>query len=68
MPIDISALREDIHQLETDELLTLLDQAIELIPNERLPELLENVFEPGAFVVEEISETSLLEVVQLFSR
>lgn len=66
MPIDISSLREDIRQLDIEELLTLLDQAIEMIPNERLPELVECVFEPGAYIVEEISEKSLLEAVQHF--
>lgn len=66
MPIDIGSLREDIRQLDTEELLTLLDQAIEMIPNERLPELVESVFELDSYIVEEISEKSLLEAVQHF--
>ena len=40
MPIDISLLRKSIRtQLEIEDLLNLLDRAIELIPQERLPEL-----------------------------
>ncbi len=62
MPIDISLLRESIRtQLEIEDLLNLLDRAIELIPEERLPELIEGFFDPDLLRVNELSEHPLLE-------
>ena len=64
MPIDISLLRESIRtQLEIEDLLNLLDRAIEVIPEERLPELIEGFFDPDLLSVEELSESPLLEDV-----
>ncbi len=64
MPIDISLLRKSIRtQLEIEDLLNLLDRAIELIPQERLPELIEGFFDPNLLIVDQLSELSLLEEV-----
>ncbi len=64
MPIDISLLRESIRtELEIEELLSLLDRAIELIPQERLPELIEGFFDPDLLSVDQLSEHPLLEDV-----
>lgn len=64
MPIDISLLRESIRtELDIEELLSLLDRAIELLPQERLPELIEGFFDPGLLSVDELSEHPLLEDV-----
>jgi hypothetical protein len=41
MPIDIRKLRDYIRtEFDTEELLNLLDRAIELIPKDQLPELI----------------------------
>ena len=67
MPIDISLLRDSIRtELEIEELLSLLDRAIELIPQERLPELIEGFFDLDLLSVDELSEQSLLEDVLEF--
>lgn len=67
MAIDISLLRELLrNELEMEELLNFLDRAIELLPEERLPELIEGFFDPDLLKVEELSEQSLLEEVQDF--
>ncbi len=67
MPIDISLLRELLrNELEIEELLNFLDRAIELLPEERLPELIEGFFDPDLLKVEELSEQSLLEEVEDF--
>ena len=70
MPIDISLLRELLrNELEMEELLNFLDRAIELLPEERLPELIEGFFDPDLLdllKVEELSEQSLLEEVEDF--
>ena len=64
MPIDISLLRESIRtELEIEELLNLLERAIELIPQECLPELIEGFFDPDLLSVNELSEHALLEDV-----
>ena len=67
MPIDISLLRESIRtELETEDLLNLLDRAIELIPQERLLELIEGFFDPDLLRVDKVSEQPLLEDVLKF--
>ena len=67
MPIDISLLRKSIRtQLEIEDLLNLLDRAIELIPQERLPELIEGFFDPILLSVDQLSEHTLLEDVLNF--
>ena len=67
MPIDISLLRDSIRtELEIEELLSLLDRAIELIPQERLPELIEGFFDLDLLSVDELSEQSLLDDVLEF--
>ena len=67
MPIDISLLRDSIRtELEIEELLSLLDRAIELSPQERLPELIEGFFDLDLLSVDELSEQSLLEDVLEF--
>ncbi|MBT9317615.1 hypothetical protein [Leptothoe spongobia] len=64
MPIDISLLRQSIRQnLDTEELLFLLDRAIELIPQETLPELLKGVLDLDSFQVDEIADELILEEV-----
>ena len=67
MPIDISLLRDSIRtELEIEELLNLLDRAIELIPQERLLELIEGFFDPDLLSVDELSEQPLLEDILKF--
>ena len=67
MPIDISLLRESIRtELETEDLLNLLDRAIELIPQERLLELIEGFFDADLLRVDELSEQPLLKDVLKF--
>jgi hypothetical protein len=67
MPIDISLLRNSIRtELEIEELLSLLDRAIELLPQECLPELIEGFFDLDLLSVDELSEQSLLEDVLEF--
>ena len=68
MPIDISALRQSIRQeLDMDELLLLLDRAVELIPQAQLPQLLEGVLDLDSFRVDKtIAVKSLLEEVRDF--
>ena len=69
MPIDISLLRELLrNELEIEELLNFLDRAIELLPEERLPELIEGFFDPDLLKVEELSEQSLLEDFEVNSK
>ena len=64
MPIDINLLRKSIRtQLEIEDLLNLLNHAIELIPQERLPELIEGFFDTNLLSVDQLSEHSLLEEV-----
>ena len=66
MPIDISALRQSIRELDTDELLLLLDRAVDLIPQEQLPKLLEGVLDLDSFRVDEAAVKSLLKEVRDF--
>ena len=67
MPIDIDQLRLSIRQdLETDELLILLDRAIELIEPELLPQLLQGILTIDSFQVDELTTSSLLEDVEDF--
>lgn len=69
MPIDKQVLRKQIRtELETEDLLALLDRAIELIPQEHLLELVEDFFDLDALsLVDEISKESLLDEVSVFS-
>ena len=67
MPIDISLLRKSLRtQLEIEDLLNFLDHAIELIPQERLPELIEGFFDPKLLSVDQLSEPALLDAVTDF--
>ncbi len=67
MPIDIRKLRDYIRtELDTEELLNLLDRAIELIPKDQLPELIEGFFDPDLLIVAEGSEQSLLKDIKGF--
>ena len=64
MPIDISLLRKSLRtQLEIEDLLNFLDRAIDLIPQERLPELIEGFFDPKLLSVDQLSEQALLDAV-----
>jgi hypothetical protein len=67
MPIDIRLLRKSIrNQLDIEELLGLLDRAIEMIPQDSLPELIEGFFDPDSLSVDELNERSLLDEVRKF--
>lgn len=67
MPIDIRALRQVIRQnFDIDELLILIDRAVELIPQEHLPKLLEGVLDLDSFRVDETVVKPLLEEVHDF--
>ena len=67
MPIEISLLREMVRtELELEELLSLIDRAIELLPQESLPKLIEGFFDPELLTVEELSEQTVLEEVEEF--
>lgn len=66
MPIDINSLRNDIRQLDTEDLLNLLDRAIELLPQEELSEFIEGYFDLDVYIVDEAHDQSLLEAVQDF--
>lgn len=67
MPIEIDQLRLSIRQeLDTEELLILIDRAIELIEPDQLPQLLEGILTINSFQVEELNTRSLLEDVENF--
>lgn len=66
MPIDINSLRNDIRQLDTEDLLNLLDRAIELIPQEELSEFIEGYFDLDTYIVDEVHDQPLLKAVQDF--
>lgn len=66
MPIDMSSLRNDIRQLDTEDLLNLLDRAIEFIPLEQLPEFIKGYFDLDSYIIDEVHDQSLLETVQDF--
>lgn len=67
MPVDIDRLRQSIRQdLETEQLLILLDRAIELIAPDQLPQLLEGILDIDSFQVDDITTQSLLEDVEEF--
>ena len=67
MPLDIRKLRDHIRtELDAENLLNLLDRAIELIPKDQLPELIEGFFDPDLLMVVEGSEQSLLEDIKEF--
>jgi hypothetical protein len=67
MPVDIDKLRQSIRQnLGTEQLLMLLDRAIELIEAEQLPQLLKGILAIDSFQVDDITAQSLLEVVEGF--
>ncbi|WP_121971651.1 hypothetical protein [Leptolyngbya sp. BC1307] len=67
MPIDIDRLRQSIRQdLDTDELLILLDRAIELIEPDQLPQLLKGILAIDSFQADETTTQSLLEDVEDF--
>ena len=67
MPLDIRKLRDHIRtELDAENLLNLLDRAIELIPKDQLPELIEGFFDPDLLIVAEGSEQSLLEDIKKF--
>ena len=67
MPIEIGLLREMVRtELELEELLSLIDRAIELLPQESLPKLIEGFFDPELLTVEELSEETVLEEVEEF--
>jgi hypothetical protein len=62
MPINIRVLQRKIRsELETKDLLSLIDRAVELIPEERLSELIENFFDPDSLsLVDEASKQVLV--------
>lgn len=61
MPIDVSLLRQSIRQrLDVEDLLSLLDRAIELIPQEQLPDLIRGFFDLDSFQVDEMVEDELI--------
>lgn len=67
MSLDIRKLRDHIRtELDAENLLNLLDRAIELIPKDQLPELIEGFFDPDLLMVVEGSEQSLLEDIKEF--
>jgi len=67
MPIDIDQLRQSIRrELDTDELLILLDRAIELIEPDHLPQLLQGILSIDSFQLDELTTRSLLEDVEDF--
>jgi hypothetical protein len=67
MPIDIRSLRQHIRQeLDTEELLRLLDRAIELIPQEQLPQLIEGFFGPDLLQVDATPNKAILDEVRDF--
>lgn len=67
MPIDASYLRKLIRsELDTKDLLNLLDRAIELIPEERWPEWVDKFFDLDLLSVDQVSDSSLLEEVSDF--
>lgn len=67
MPIDPSYLRKSIRsELDTEDLLNLLDRAIELIPEEQWPEWVDEFFDLDLLSVDEVYDSSLLEEVSDF--
>ena len=61
MPIDVGLLRQSIRQrLDVEDLLFLIDRAIELIPQEQLPELIQGFFDLDSFQVDEMAEDELI--------
>lgn len=68
MSIDIQALQRKIRtELEIEDLLLFLDRAVDLIPQERLSELVKNFFDPDSLsLVEGISDQVLLNEVRIF--
>jgi hypothetical protein len=68
MTIDIKLLRKQIRtHLETDELLSLLDRAIELIPQDCLTELFKGILNINSLIsTEDPVEQSLLDEVSSF--
>lgn len=70
MNIDIKALRKQIrNRMDTDDLLTLLDRAIKIIPPDRLPELLEDYFDLDELILaDDTVKLSLLAEVSKFSQ
>ncbi|EKV03369.1 hypothetical protein Lepto7375DRAFT_5664 [Leptolyngbya sp. PCC 7375] len=64
MSIDLHLLRQSIRQnLDMEHLLILLDRAVELIPQDKLPQLIEGVLNPELLQVDEIPDELLLEEV-----
>jgi hypothetical protein len=68
MAIDIKMLRKTIRtSLETDDLLSLLDRAVELIPQDRLPELFKGFLNIDSLIsTEDTVDQSLLDEVSSF--
>jgi flagellar motor switch protein FliG len=70
MNIDIKALRKQIrNRMDTEDLLTLLDRVITIIPPDRLPELLEDYFDLDKLILaDDAVKLSLLAEVSKFSQ
>jgi hypothetical protein len=70
MNIDIKALRKQIrNRMDTEDLLTLLDRAITIIPPNRLPELLKDYFDLDELTLaDDAVKPSLLAEVSKFSQ
>lgn len=67
MPIDPNYLRHSIrNDLDTEDLLNLIDRAMELIPQERWPEWVDDFFDLDLLSVDEVDEFSLLDKVNDF--
>lgn len=70
MTLDIRKLSKKIRtKLDTDDLLILLDRAIELMPHELLPEIFSDFFDVNELSIDpEVPEESLLDAVRIFSQ
>jgi hypothetical protein len=70
MKIDIKALRKQIRTgLDMNDLLCLLDRAIAIIPQDRLPEIIEGYLDLDELIVDDDAiKTSLIEEVRNFSQ
>jgi len=64
--IDPEKIRVFIRALRKDDLLLLLDRAIDLVPRTKLPKLVDGLADPGRFEPEGSSGRDLLEAVRQF--
>ncbi len=64
--IDPEKIRVFIRSLRKDDLLILLDRAIDLVPKTKLPELVDGLADPGQFQPEGSSGGDLLDALRRF--